>query len=211
MMLHTRKAATILAFMIASLSVNAQPGDRFLDPKARILDVLFPVDVPQRPYLLKLALRFDDADTQLVIVVYPDTDKYWIRRCQVVTYSLANAAQAQLAESLPKLPPEASDDLVRSVAANLKVEVSRFAIDPEALAKSLKELRLIQISPVLEPRVSVDDFSEYEFWYDNWQQSVHYSLAGPAGKAPQDELIRWMIAFRTNLPDLLKRSSASKP
>lgn len=211
-MSQTRKALTIFAFMIAPLSMNAQPGDRFLDPKARILDVLFPVDVLQRPYFLKLVLRFDEADTQLVIVVYPDKDKYWIRRCQVVTYSLANAAKAQLSESLPKLlSPEASDDAVRSVAANIKVEESRFAIDPEALDKSLKELRLIQISPILETRVSVDEFSEYEFWYDNWQQSLHYSISGPAGKAPQDELIRWMIRFKTSLPDLLKRSSTSKP
>jgi hypothetical protein len=207
----TRKVAAMAAFALMAFAGNAQPGDRVLDPKARILDALFPVVVSQRPYFQKLVLRFDDADAQLVIVVYPDKEKYWIRRCEVTTYALNDAAKTQLSESLTKLSPEASDDAVRAIAAGLKVEVNRFAVAPEALDKPFSELRSIRISPLLATRVSVDEFSEYEFWYDNWQDSVHYSIAGTPEKEPQDEMIRWMIKFKANLPDFLKRSSASKP
>lgn len=204
-------AATTLMCVSLTLLGNAQPGDRTLDPQARLLDVLFPVEVPQRPYLFELALRFHDADTQVVVVVYPDKEKPWIRRCEVTTYSLDDDAKRKLSESLSKLSSEASDDSVRAVASGLKVQMSRVTIAPEALDKALGELKSIQIPPMLAARVSVDDFSEYEFWYDTWQESVHYSVTGPPGKAPQDKLIRWMVRFKADLPDLLKKSSISKP
>ncbi len=208
------RACTTAVFLISVLSAmvgRAQPGDRTLDPQARVLDIIFPVEVPQRPYFLKMVLRFDKTSTQLVIVVYPDKERYWIRRCDVIKYVLPEAAKTQLSQSLSQLSPEASEDAVRASAAKLKVEVSRFTIAPEALSKSLIELRSIRISPVLAERVSVDEFSEYEFWYDNWQESVHYAIIGAPGKAPQDKLTQWMIKFNTNLPGLLEASSASKP
>jgi len=212
MISQLRTAASILMYVSMALPVgHAQPGDRALDPKARILDVLFPVEVPQKPYFFKIVLRFDDADTQVMAVVYPDKQKYWIRRCEVTTMFLGDNVKRELTESLSKLPSEASDDAVRAIAPGLKVEVSRIVIAPEALDKQLSELKSIRISPLLASRISVDNFSEYEFWYDSWQESVHYAITGSPGKAPQDELVRWMLRFKADLPNLLKKSSASKP
>jgi hypothetical protein len=212
MISQIRTAASILMYVSMALPVgNAQPGDRALDPKARVLNVLFPVEVSQRPYFFKVVLRFDDADTQVVIVVYPDKDKYWVRRCEVTTFSLNDDVKRELAESLSQLPPEATDEAVRAIASGLRVEVNRIVIAPEALDKSLSELKSIRISPLLAARISVDNFSEYEFWYDSWQESVHYSITGSPGKAPQDELVRWMLRFKADLPGLLKKSSGGSP
>lgn len=212
MISQIRTATTIFACVFMALMTgHAQPGDRTLNPKARVLDALFPVEVPQRPYFFKLVLRFDEADTQAVVVVYPDKEKYWIRRCEVTTYSLDDATRRELSESLSKLAPEASDDAVRAIASGLKVKTNHVAVAPEALDKSLGELKSIRIPPVLAAHVSVDAFSEYQFWYDSWQESVHYSIVGPPRDAPQDESVRWMLKFKADLPDLLKGPSASKP
>jgi hypothetical protein len=210
MISKSRTAGAIFCLLMALTGI-AQSGDRVLNPKARILDVLFPVEVPQRPYFLKLILRFVSADTQVVVVVYPDKEKYWIRRCEVTTYTLNDNAQKQLSEILSKSSPKTSNDAVRAMAARLKLEANHFEIAPELLDDSLKELGSIRISPALAGRVSVDDYSEYELWYDNWQESVHYSIVGSPGEAPQDELVRWMVSFKTNLPNMLKKASPSKP
>ncbi len=138
-------------------------------------------------------------------------DRYWIRRCEVTKYSLADGEKTQLSESLSKLTPKTTDEEVRGIAAKLKVEVSRFTIAPKSLSKSLGELKAIRISPVPPDRVSVDEYSEYEFWYDRGQESAHYALTGPPGKGPQDELTRWMIRFQAHLSDLLKAPSAPMP
>ena len=211
---QTRITLAFVACILSAIVGWAQPGDRILDSKARLLDVIFPIEVPQRTYFLKMVLRYDGEDTQLVVVIYSDKEKYWIRRCEVTKYSLADGQKTQLAESLSRLTPETTDEEVQGIAAKLKVEVTRFTIAPESLNKSLGELKAIQISPVPADRVSVDEYSEYEFWYDSWQESVHYAITGPPGKGSkgsQDELIRWMIRFEARLPDLLKVPSAPKP
>jgi hypothetical protein len=211
MISQIRTATTIFTCVFISLLTGrAQPGDRTLNPKARVLDVLFPVEVPQRPYFFKLVLRFDDADSQVVVVVYPDKEKYWVRRCEVTTYFLDDNAKRELSESLSKLAPETSDGGVRAIASGLKVEANHVAVSAEALDRSLGELKSIRIPPVLAARVSVDAFSEYQFWYESWQESVHYSITGPPGDAPQDELVRWMLKFNADLPDLLKKHPAPK-
>jgi hypothetical protein len=204
-------AVFLTALLGAQTIGNAQPGDRGLNPRAHVLDLLFPVEVPQSPYFFKLVLRFDDAGTQVVVVVYPDKEKYWIRRCEVTTYSLNDNVRRDLAESLSTLASGASDEAMRGVASKLKVETNRVAIAPDVLDKPLSALKSIQISPVLASRISVDAFSEYEFSYDSWQESVHYSITASTGKEPQDELVRWMLRFKTDLPELLKKSSALKP
>jgi hypothetical protein len=99
----------------------------------------------------------------------------------------------------------------REIAAKLKVDVSRSPIGYEALDRFLDELKAIRISPILASRVAVDEYSEYEFWYDGGQESVHYTVTGPFKDAPQDELVQWMIRFRASVPDLLKAGSAPKP
>jgi hypothetical protein len=91
------------------------------------------------------------------------------------------------------------------------VDVSRTALEQGALDHALEELKAIQISPVLASRVAVDEFSEYEFWYDTWQESVHYIVTSPFQGSAQDRLGKWMVEFRANLPRLLKASPGPKP
>lgn len=191
-------------------TVSAQPGDRILDMKARVLDILFPVDVPQRPYFQKMVLRFSDSDTQLVVVVYPDKDKYWVRKCEILRYVVEGMGKGELSLFISKMVAENPNIKEREIAAKLKVDVTRSLISSEAFNHELDELKAIRISPVLADRVAVDEYSEYEFWYDNWQESVHYTITSPFGNDPQDELGKWMKKFRDNLPDLLKKSD-SKP
>jgi hypothetical protein len=57
--------------VLFSCTATTQPGDRYLDMKAQVLDAVFPVQVEPKPYLLKMVLRFGDSDTQMTIVVYP--------------------------------------------------------------------------------------------------------------------------------------------
>jgi hypothetical protein len=190
-------------------AASAQPGDRYLDTKARVLEILFPLDVTTRPYFQKMVLRFSDSDTQLVIVVYPDKDKYWVRKCEITSYGLEGMAKGGLSQFISKMVAENPNVKDQEIAAKLKVNTSHFFVPLEALDRSLDELKTIRISPALADRVSVDDFSEYEFWYDNWQESVHYVITSPFGKDSQDQLGRWMAKFRDNLPNLLKGSGAN--
>jgi hypothetical protein len=207
---------TVAAFALLSCvlftasSTAAQPGDRHLDMKARVLSLVFPLDVAPKPYFLKMILRFGDSDTQLVVVVYPDKEKYWVRRCEIASYALAGLGKGQLSQLISRMVAENPKVTDQEIAAKLKVEVSRSSIEPEALSRALNDLKDIRIPPILTDRVAVDEFSDYEYWCDNWQESVQYTITGPFKDTPQDELVQWMIKFRANLPDLLK-SSAPKP
>jgi hypothetical protein len=58
-------------------------------------------------------------------------------------------------------------------------------------------------------RVAVDEYSEYEFWYDTEEESVHYKLTGPFKGDPQDKLVQWMIRFRASVPELVSAASAT--
>lgn len=187
----------------------AQPGNRSLNMKARVLDIVFPLDVAPKLNFLKMVLRFSDSDSQLIVVVYPDTEKYWIRRCEIISYELEGMEEDQLFQLVSKMVAENPDITPQEIAARLKVKVTRSAVDPEAFYRARDELKAVRISPILADRVAVDDYSEYEFWYDNGQESVHYTLTGPFEGDPQDKLVQWMIRFRARVPDLLKASAAA--
>jgi TonB family protein len=194
----------LLSFVLFGAAAAAQPGDRRLDTNARVLDNLFPLEVEQNPYFLKLILRFGDSDEQVVVVIYPDKEKYWVRRCEVTKYSLDGRDNKSLSQIVSKMIAQYPDVTPQEIAAKLRLKVSRSSIAPEALNPALDELKTIRIPPVLADRVAVDEYSEYEYWYDNWQESVHYSLVGDSGREPQDRLWRWMVKFRASLPDLLR-------
>ena len=197
--------------ILFAASASAQPGDRHLDIKARVLDILFPLDVAPKPYFQKMVLRFSDSDTQLVVVVYPDKDKYWIRKCEITRYALEGMGKGELSQFISKMVAENPNVKEQEIAAKLKVDITRSSVPLEAFSRALDELKAIRISPVLADRVPVDDYSEYEFWYDNWQESVHYAITSPFGNDPQDQLGRWMTKFRDNLPNLLKASLEATP
>jgi hypothetical protein len=196
--------------MLFAASANAQPGDRHLDMKARVLNILFPLDVAPKLYFQRMVLRFSDSDTQLVVVVYPDKDKYWVRKCEITSYALQGMGKGELSQFISKMVAENPNLQEQEIAAKLKVETTRSSVALEAFNRALDELKAIRISPVLADRVAVDEYSEYEFWYDNWQESVHYAITSPFGKDPQDQLGRWMTKFRDNLPNLLKASLGTK-
>lgn len=205
-MIHRIVVTCVLfAFILFAAIASAQPGDRNLDMKARVLDILFPLDVGPTPYFSRMVLRFGDSDTQLVVVVYPGG------KGELIRYSLAGLKEGELSQLISKMISENPDVTDRGIAAKLKVEVNRSPIDDEALNRPLDELRAIRISPALDSRVAVDEYSEYEFWYDTWQESVHYTITSPAGNAAQDKLVQWMTKFRASVSNLLKASLTPKP
>lgn len=198
-MIH--RIAVTCAFLccfLCAATASAQPGDRHLDMKARVLGILFPLDVKSAPYFSKMILRFGDSDTQLVVVIYPGG------KSELIRYSLAGVSSGKLSQLISKMVAENPDMTDWEIAARLKVDVSRSPIEPEALEHALDELKAIRISPILESRVAVDAYSEYEFWYDTWQESVRYAITGPGGDAAQVKLVQWMVKFRASARDLLK-------
>lgn len=194
-----------LSFILFVAKANAQPGDRHLDMKAQVLELAFPLNISAKPFLSKIVLRFGDSDTQITVVIYPGG------KSELIRYSLAGMTSGELSQLISKMVVENPDVKAQEIAAKLKVDVSRTVLEQGALDRALDELKAIQISPVLASRVAVDEFSEYEFWYDTWQESVHYIVTSPFQGSAQDRLGKWMVEFRANLPKLLKTSLGLKP
>ncbi len=203
-------ACALFSCILFTATATAQSGDRYLDMKARVLDILFPLDVTSTPYFSKMILRFGDSDTQLVVLIYPTYPVHAGGQAELIRYSVAGTGNSDLPQFISNMVAQNPNVTDREIAAKLKVDVTRSPIGYEALDRFLKKLKAIRISPILASRVAVDESSEYEFWYDTWQESVHYTLTGPFHNGPQDQLGRWMIKFRADLPNLLK-ASAPKP
>lgn len=191
-------ACSLVLSILSAATAKGQPGDRSLDMKARVLDILFPLDVVPEPYFAKMILRFGDSDTQFVVVVYPG------RKSELICYSLAGVSNGALSQMISKMVSENPDLKDQEIAAKLKVEVTRAPIEYDRLNVAIEELKSIRIAPVLAHGVAVDEFSEYEFWYDTWQESVHYTITSPFNNDSQDQLARWMIKFKSDIPSLLK-------
>jgi len=180
------------------------------DLKARVLDRLFSQDAASSSFLTKMTLRYGDSDTQLVVLIHPVFPANPGGRAELISYSIAGIGKRNLSLFISKIldhNPNATD---REIAAQLKVDISRSAIGYEALNRRLDELKEIRISPLLASRVAVDEYSDYGFWYDAGQESVHYSVVGPFDNTAQDELVKWMIKFRADVPMLLKAASTQK-
>lgn len=172
---------------------GAEPGDRHLNKMARVLDQVFPLDVTPLPYFSKMVLRFGDTRTQLVAVVYPGG------KAELIRYQLAGVSDAGLSKLLAEADASPGSDL-RHVTDNVRVDVTRSRVDSEALDRFVAKLKAVRISPILWSGVCVDECSEYEFWYDTWQESVHYTLTSGQRNADEDQLVRWMDEFRKNVP-----------
>jgi hypothetical protein len=104
--------------------------------------------------------------------------------------------------------PDVTD---REIAATLKVNVTRSPVEYDALVRALKSLKSVRISPILRSVVAVDECSQYEYWYDAGQESVHYTLTCPFKNDSEDQLVKWMIGFRAGLQSLVKPSSTPGP
>jgi hypothetical protein len=208
-----RRAVSSALFLcvLSAITVAAQPGNRHLDMKARVLDLVFPLDFASEPYFEKLILRFGDSDTQLVVLVYFNYPARPGGNSEIIRYSIAGMDDGELSQLISKMVVEKPDVKPEEIAAKLKVTVTRSSIDSKALDRALRDLRAVRISPILGTGICVDQCPEFDFWYDDGQDSVHYTISGDGGESPQEKLVQWMIRFREDLPGLLKPPSASRP
>jgi hypothetical protein len=130
---------------------------------------------------------------------------------EIISYTITGMGSDNLSQFISKMAAQNPSVTDQEIAAKLKVEVKRSPISYEALKRSFDELKAMRISPMLATRVAVDEDSEYQFWYNNGQESVHYVITSPFGNDPQDQLGKWMTKFRDNVPNLLKASLESNP
>lgn len=207
MVLKRRWGAVLPVFFVLVLSAVGQSGRGAVNIKDRVLDILFRSDGITSQFLSKMTLRYGDSDSQLVVLTYP---VYPVRaggHAEVMSYAVTGMGNDTLSQFISRMVAQKPDVTDREIAARLKVDVKRLPIRYEVLRRSLDDLEAIQISPVLAGGVSVDEYSEYEFWYSTGQETVHYTIVSPFGDAAQDALGRWMIKFRRDLPHLLKEGA----
>jgi hypothetical protein len=170
---------------------------------------VFPRDIGERPYSRKWILRFGDSATQMIVVAYPPDHPSVRERCEITRYSLAGMSARAFHDFIAEAEARDSNMTAKALAAKLRIESVRIPFDLESLNRALSALREVRISPLLADRFVVDS-SEYEYWYDTWGESVHYTLLGPSHDPPGD-LVSWMIAFRSQINDLLKPSRRGSP
>jgi hypothetical protein len=204
------KCAMVVPFCLA-LSAIAQTTDGNRNMKDRILDILFQLPSPTPPFLTQMTLRFGDSDTQLVVFTYPVYPVNPGGRAEIIRYSIAGIGSETLSDFISKMVAQKPDVTAQEIADKLKASVTRSPVDYAVLQHSMKDLETLRISPVLKSRVAVDNYSEYEYWYSNGQEFVHYSITGPFKDATQDQLVEWMSNFRAALPGLAKTSQTRKP
>lgn len=199
--------ATICALLICvgvAGGTPAQPGGRYLDTEARLLDRLLPLESEPAPFFLRMAMRFSDSASQLVIVVRPGGAS------ELLEYTVEGMGDNQLLSFIARQVAENPAISDQDIAAKLHVTVRRSAVDYGAISPWLKKLQSVRTSPALTHRVGTDAVSQYEFWYDTWQEAVHYSLIGPFNGGTQDSLTKWMIDFRAHIGEISKPAPESK-
>lgn len=211
MTLKTLSTCVIVVPFCLALSVAAHSGDDdFKSMKERVLDALFAVEDRTPPYLTKTTLRYGDTDTQVAVLTYFAYPKRPSGQAEVIRYSIAGMSKGGLSDFIDKTVARKPSVTAREIADMLKVDVAHFSVDYDMLMRLMKDLKAIQIAPVLQTRVATDNYSVYDFWFDTGQEFVHYSITGPSHGSPQDRLVEWMIRFRTRLPDLVKTSSGPR-
>jgi hypothetical protein len=178
------------------------------DMKGRVLDLLFRSDVVTSPFLSKMTLRYGDSDSQLIVLIYPVYPVHPGGRAEVISYTIRGMGSDNLAQFISRMTAQNPKVTAADVAEKLQVDVKRSPIEYDALSRLIDELKAVRISPVLANRVAVDEYSEFEFWYNNGQESVHYKIVGPYKDDPQDKIVQWMIRLRTGVPELISAASA---
>jgi hypothetical protein len=209
MILGTRLGyAFLVPFLLVLGAVGQSGGGVPSDMKDRVLDLLFRSDTVSSPFLSKMTLRYGDSDSQLVVLTYPVYPVHAGGQAELVSYTVTGLGTETLSQFISKMAAQDPKVTDQEIATKLKAVIKRAPIGYEALKRSFDELNAIRISPILASRVAVDEYSDYEFWYNNGQESVHYRVAGPFKKDPQDKLVEWMIRFRTGVPKLISAGSA---
>lgn len=179
-------------------SAAAQPGGRHFDVGSQVLDLMFPLKVEPEPYFSKMVLRFGDTLTQFTVVVYPGS------KAEVIRYRVTGRDIKELHAVFARAVLDKTIT-PKEITTKLSVDVSRVPVNYDAVLQApIERLQQIRISPVLGSRAALHGYSHFEFWYDLWQESVHYSVVGPFDGEPQDELTKWMLSFRDQLDALFK-------
>jgi hypothetical protein len=189
--------ALVVFFFLALSAVGQSGGGIPADMKDRVLDILFRSDSAMSPFLSKMTLRYGDSDSQLVVLTYPVYPAHPGGQAELVSYTINGMGRDNLSQFISKMAAQNPSVTEQEIAAKLKVEVKRSPISYETLRRFLDELKAMRMSPVLASRVAVDEYSAYQFWYNNGQESVHYRVVGRFKDDPQDKLVQWMIRFRT--------------
>jgi hypothetical protein len=200
--------AIVSALLLCALSAPAISQTRDLNPSevySDVLNLLFPLNVESKPYYVKLILRFSDTDAQLALIVYPGGAS------ELVSFSLDSMKGSDLfklvSEMLAKNPSVKDEE----IAAKVRVRTTRSALDYKAVEPALNDLKSIRISPFLNTRTAVDEYTKYEYWFYSGQESIHYRICGDCTKGTQDQLARWMTSFRANSLRMVKRPSGTMP
>ncbi|SRR6266568_569862 len=211
MILRTRLGCSLLVpFLLVLSSVGQVGGGVPADMRDRVLDLLFRSDAVSAPFFSKMTLRYGDSDSQLVVLTYPVYPVHPGGQAEVINYTITGMGSDNLSQFISKMAAQNPSVTDQEIVAKLKVKVKCSPISYEALKRFLDELEAIRISPMLASRVAVDEYSEYQFWYNNGQESVHYKVVGPFKDDPQDKLVQWMIRFRTGVPELISAASAKR-
>jgi len=197
-------------FLLVLSSVGQVGGGVPADMRDRVLDLLFRSDAVSAPFFSKMTLRYGDSDSQLVVLTYPVYPVHPGGQAEVINYTITGMGSDNLSQFISKMAAQNPSVTDQEIVAKLKVKVKCSPISYEALKRFLDELEAIRISPMLASRVAVDEYSEYQFWYNNGQESVHYKVVGPFKDDPQDKLVQWMIRFRTGVPELISAASAKR-
>lgn len=177
--------------------------------KDRVLELLFPVEVDATQYLTRAVLRYGDTDTQLVVLVYPAYPRRSGGQAEVLRYSVAGMREGGLSAFIEKEITRTPNVTARQLAERLKVVVTRLSVDPALVKRSMEALAAIRISPALQTRTAVDNYSRYDLWFDTGQECVHYSITTPSNGSPQDQIAEWMNGFRKGLVGLGQSGSAA--
>jgi hypothetical protein len=137
---------------------------------------------------------------QLVALIYPGG------ACELVRHQVAGIDGKDMnGEELLRLVSKAVTENPhvgeREIVAKLKVKNTRLPLECGALDRAIDGLKTLRISPFLETRVAVDAYSQYDYWFNSGQESVHYTITGPFQTGSQDQLVAWMTKFRAGLGD----------
>jgi hypothetical protein len=211
MALKTLQGRAMVVCFCFALGAGAKSGDRPANIKDNVLDILFQPDAQESLHISKMTLRFGDTDTQLVVLVYPRFPAHLGGQAEIVSYSIAGVGNAGLSPLIDKMVAQDPNVTAREIADKLKVSITHVPLDIAVLRKSMRRLRTIRLSPLIVLRSASDDYSQYNYWYDSGQESVHFSFVGPFRGDAQDRLVQWMIGFKNSFADLCKADSAPKP
>lgn len=167
--------------------VICQPASRNISWKEMVLNKVFSVGLSEKPYIEKYVFRFGDTYSQMLFLIYDDNNKL---KCDAIIWCLdENSIQLLNSRNAKTMAPE-------KIATQIKPIIKKICIDPKFILDKFERLKKIRISPALAMRACLGICPRFDFWYDNWAESVNYSIIGKPGNDSQDKLTQWMFKVR---------------